>query len=98
MLRLSPRVSTAGSVTDVDYAKSDKTRSFQASKALFFNNSSGVGTSYTINSGTVVDWYDQQQLALNTPIYWNTIAGKPVDSNYSDQRSGGGDAIHVAGY
>ena len=33
--------------------------------------------------------------SLNTPIYWNTIAGKPVDSNYSDQRSGGGDSIHV---
>jgi phage tail sheath protein FI len=94
-VKVISRVSSGGTVTDIDYAKSDKTRAFQASKALSFNNSAGVATDYSINSGTVSDWYDQQQLALNTPIYWNTIAGRPVDSNYSDQRSGGGDGIHV---
>ena len=43
-VKVISRVSTIGSVTDVDYAKSDKTRSFQASDTLIFNNSSGVGT------------------------------------------------------
>jgi len=89
------RVSSDGTVTDIDYQKGNGIASFDASDTLFFKNSSGISTGYSISPGTVVDWYDQQQLALNTPIYWNTIAGKPVDSNYSDTRSGGNDAIHV---
>ena len=89
-VKVISRVSSAGTVTDVDYAKSDKTRSFQ-SKALFFNNSSGVGTKHTINSGTVLTG----TINNNSHQILNLLEhhrGKPVDSNYSDQRSGGGDA------
>ena len=68
MLRLSPEFLQPGTVTDIDYAKSDKTRSFQGSKALSFNNSAGVATDYSISSGTVSDWYDQQQLTEHSNL------------------------------
>ena len=61
-VKVISRVSSAGTVTDVDYAKSDKTRSFQGSKHCSSTTPQVLVLDYTINSGTVVDWYDQQQL------------------------------------
>ena len=94
-VKVTARVSAAGTEYPIDYAKSDATRAFSASNTLIFTNSSGITTGYSVSASTAVDWYDQQTLGLNTPIYWNTIAGKPVDSNYSDSRSGGGDSMHI---
>ena len=94
-VKITARVSAAGTEYPIDYAKNDSTRAFSASDTLIFTNSSGITTGYSLAADTAVDWYDQQTLGLNTPIYWNTIAGKPVDSNFSDSRSGGGDALHI---
>ena len=94
-VKITSRVSAAGTEYPIDYAKNDSTRAFSASDVLTFTNSSGITTGYTIAAGTAVDWYDQQTLALNTPIFWNSIAGRPVDSNFSSSRSGGGDSLHV---
>ena len=94
-VKITSRVSAAGTEYPIDYAKNDSTRAFSASDTLIFTNSSGITTGYSLAADTAVDWYDQQTLGLNTPIYWNTIAGKPVDSNFSDSRSGGGDALHI---
>ena len=94
-VKITARVSAAGTETPITYAKNDSTRSFSATDTLIFTNSAGITTGYSLAAGTAVDWYDQQKLALNTPIYWNSIAGRPVDSNYSSSRSGGGDSIHV---
>ena len=94
-VKITARVSAAGTEYPIDYAKSDSTRAFSAADTLIFTNSSGITTGYSLAANTAVDWYDQQTLGLNTPIYWNTIAGKPVDSNYSDARSGGNDALHI---
>ena len=94
-VKITARVSAAGTEYPIDYAKNDSTRAFSASDVLTFTNSSGITTGYTIAAGTAVDWYDQQTLSLNTPIYWNSIAGKPVDSNFSSSRSGGGDSLHI---
>ena len=94
-VKVTARVSAAGTEYPIDYAKNDSTRAFSASDTLIFTNSSGITTGYSVSASTAVDWYDQQTLGLNTPIYWNTIAGKPVDSNFSDSRSGGGDALHI---
>ncbi len=50
--------------------------------------------SSTVDSET--DWYNEQQLDLtNTPIYWKSLAPKPVTNNYSLQRQGKNDALHV---
>ena len=94
-VKITARVSAAGTEYPIDYAKNDSTRAFSASDTLIFTNSSGITTGYSIAADTVVDWYDQQTLGLNTPIYWNSIAGRPVDSNFSSSRSGGGDSLHV---
>jgi len=94
-VKITARVSAAGTEYPIDYAKNDSTRAFSAADDLIFTNSSGITTGYSLAASTAVDWYDQQTLGLNTPIYWNTIAGKPVDSNFSDSRSGGGDALHI---
>ena len=94
-VKITARVSAAGTEYPIDYAKNDSTRAFSASDTLIFTNSSGITTGYSVSAGTAVDWYDQQTLSLNTPIYWNSIAGRPVDSNFSSSRSGGGDSLHV---
>ena len=94
-VKITARVSAAGTEYPIDYAKNDSTRAFSATDTLIFTNSSGITTGYSLAADTAVDWYDQQTLGLNTPIYWNTIAGRPVDSNFSDSRSGGGDALHI---
>ncbi len=94
-VKITARVSAAGTEYPIDYAKNDATRAFSATDTLIFTNSSGITTGYSLAADTAVDWYDQQTLGLNTPIYWNTIAGRPVDSNFSDSRSGGGDALHI---
>ena len=94
-VKITARVSAAGTEYPIDYAKNDSTRAFSASDTLIFTNSSGITTGYSIAAGTAVDWYDQQTLGLNTPIFWNSIAGRPVDSNFSNSRSGGGDSLHV---
>ena len=87
-------VTVGGTETNIDYAASSPVASFDASDTVHIMNSSG---SEVTNQpvATAVDWYDQQTLNLNTPIFWNSIAGRPVDSNFSSSRSGGGDSIHI---
>jgi len=58
-------------------------------------NTSGVGIA-TTSSYTASDWYNQQTLGLtNTTIYWNSLAPKPGTSQYTSQRSGLNDEIHM---
>ena len=93
-VKILKRVSSAGTVTEIDYQKGNALSEFTTDSDLQFFNS-GISTAYSVSPTTKNDWYDQQQLTLNTPIYWNTIAPKPVDSNFVDARSGGNDAIHI---
>jgi hypothetical protein len=58
--------------------------------------SSATSTASTITSATFSDWYNQQTLGLtNTTIYWKSIAEKPNTSQYSSERSGRNDEIHI---
>ena len=85
-----------GVETAINYSKNNtSSTAFPATADLLFKNSSGSAIGYAVTSTSSVDWYDQQQLALNTPINWNTIAGRPVDSNYAGQRQASADSIHV---
>ena len=93
-VKVLKRVSSAGTVTEVDYQKDNPLNSFTTDTALQFFNA-GISTAYSVTAASEVDWYDQQQLDLNTPIYWNTIAPKPVDSNFASSRSGGNDGLHI---
>ena len=96
-LKVTARVSTAGTVYPIDYAQSDASKSFEAGDSLWFTDNSGNNISAgTTTAQTVVDWYDQQTLGLtNSTVYWKNVASKPLDSNYSSSRSGGNDSLHV---
>ena len=93
-VKVIKRVSSAGTVTEIDYQKGNALNSFTTDSTLSFFNS-GISTAYSVSPTTENDWYDQQQLTLNTPIYWNTIAPRPVDSNFVSSRSGKNDGIHI---
>jgi phage tail sheath protein FI len=96
-VKIVSRVSAAGTETATTYAQGSSIDSFLASDSISFVNNSGIATGSSATATTVVDWYDQQTLGLtNSVIYWKSIAPKPVSNNYSLQRNGKNDAIHVA--
>ena len=85
-----------GVETAIDYSKNNtSSTAFPATADLLFKNSAGSAIGYAVTATSAVDWYDQQQLGLNTPINWNTIAGRPVDSNFAGQRQASADSLHV---
>jgi len=97
-------VDTAGTETKVEYAQLSQLRSFKPSTSggsLTVNVLTNAGvatTSVTVNTGTnpILDWYDQQTLSLtNTSIFWRSIAPKPGTSQYSIDRNGKSDEIHI---
>jgi phage tail sheath protein FI len=96
-VKIVSRVSAAGTETATAYAQGSAIDSFLSSDSIRFVNNSGITTGSSATASTVVDWYDQQTLGLtNSVIYWKSIAPKPVSNNYSIQRNGKNDAIHVA--
>ena len=65
------------------------------SNSIIIGSTAGTGIS-TITSAIFVDWYNQQTLGLtNTTIYWKSIAEKPKTSQYSSERSGRNDELHI---
>ena len=88
-------VSTAGTVTDVNYQQFNNAAAFKESDVLTISDSSQTFSS-TVTGGAVKDWYDDQTLNLaNSTIFWKSIAPRPVDNQYVTQRKGKNDAIHV---
>jgi len=95
-IKVLSRVSAAGTETPVTYAQGNSIQSFEAADTLYFVNNSGINTGSTASAVTVVDWYDQQTLGLtNSIIYWKSIAPKPASNNYSVQRNGKNDSMHI---
>ena len=65
------------------------------SNSILVSSAATAGVA-TFNSVTLSDWYNQQTLGLtNTKIYWKSIAEKPKTSQYSSERSGRNDEIHI---
>ena len=55
----------------------------------------GVDNGHTLESGDILDWYDEQTLGLtNSKVYWKSIAEKPSTSEFASQRSSRNDEIH----
>ena len=99
-VKIVSRVSSAGTETKISYSNSDPVSSIEVSDTVFFVNNSGINTGALGQTGTSavtsVDWYDQQTLGLtNSTVYWRSIAPKPVTNNYSLDRQGKNDALHV---
>ena len=91
-------VSTAGSITAVDYAEGVTGQAFPSTATIYSHSSTGAAaTAFSVTNA--VDWYDQQTLGLtNSTVYWKNIAPKPVTSRYSSERSGQNDTLHIAIY
>jgi len=97
-VKIVSRVSTAGVETLINYAQGNASASFEATDSIKFINNSGIstGNNSVTASTSSVDWYDEQQLDLtNTPIYWKSIAPKPLSNNYVLERQGKNDALHI---
>ena len=99
-VKITSRVSYAGTETAIDYAESDPARSFESADTVYFVNNSGINTGPAANTtwstSSIADWYDQQTLGLtNSTVYWKTIASKPVTSNYVSERQGANDSLHL---
>ena len=95
-VKIVSRVSGAGTETAINYVELNSLASFESGDSLFFVNNSGNNTGSTGTATTVTDWYDQQTLGLtNSTVYWKQIASKPISNQYSVERNGKNDAMHI---
>jgi len=87
-------VSTAGTVTTIDYQPSG-VYTFGTTENLTVRNSSSTGIATSAVS-SAIDWFDQQSITLsNGSISWNTIADRPSTSDYAGSRSSRFDELHI---
>jgi hypothetical protein len=55
-----------------------------------------VAEATDLSVASITDWYNQQTLNLqNSTIFWRSIAEKPKTTEYTSQRNGKNDALHV---
>jgi hypothetical protein len=98
-VKIVSRVATGSTVEQlVEYRDGDQLTSIVSGSTITVTNSVGAAqTTQTLAADSVVDWYDQQKLELvNTTIYWNSIAPKPISSEFAAERNGRNDSIHIA--
>jgi hypothetical protein len=99
--RVSTAGTTAGTETRVEYAEGSTQASYLTSSTIRFINNSGITTGSTaglagVTPVSVSDWYENQTLGLtNATIFWRELAPKPTTSQYTAQRQGYGDGLHV---
>jgi hypothetical protein len=99
--RVSTAGTTAGTETRVEYAEGSTQASYLTSSTIRFINNSGITTGSTaglagVTPVSVSDWYENQTLGLtNATIFWRELAPRPTTSQYTAQRQGYGDGLHV---
>lgn len=70
--------------------------STQNSDFYIMSTSGVVQAELTSDGATVSDWYDTQTLGLtNSNIFWKSVAPKPETSQYSSERGGSNDEVHI---
>jgi phage tail sheath protein FI len=95
-VKITSVVSSTNTETPVTYAEGSQLRSFLTNNTISIYNSSGVGVA-TTTASVVKDWFNEQVIPLsNSTIYWKSIAPKPTTNQYSLERNGRNDTIHVA--
>ena len=99
-VKILSRVSSAGTETKINYAEGSTFSSYLTTSSLRFVNNSGITTGLSaataITPASVTDWYESQTLGLtNATIFWRSIAPKPVSNQYTLERDGYGDGLHV---
>ena len=99
--RVSTAGTTAGTETRIEYAEGSTQASYLTSSTIRFINNSGITTGSTaglagVTPVSVSDWYENQTLGLtNATIFWRELAPRPTTSQYTAQRQGYGDGLHV---
>jgi hypothetical protein len=95
-VKVLSRVSSAGTETKINYAEGSSFASYLETNTLGFVNNSGISTGSTVTAATVTDWYENQTLGLsNATIFWKSIAPKPTSNQYTLERNGYGDGLHI---
>ena len=95
-VKVLSHVSSAGTVTDVDYQPSG-VYAFAGSGDVSITKNNEI-TSYGSTSYTArQDWFDQQTVGLTTTssVNWNTLAPRPGTSAYAAARNSRFDEVHV---
>ena len=98
--RVSTAGTTSGTETKITYGEGSTSASYLTTSALTFVNNSGIATGGSattpITPTSVTDWYENQTLGLtNATIFWRELAPKPTTSQYTAQRQGYGDGLHI---
>ena len=98
--RVSAAGTTAGTETKINYAEGSSFASYLTTSSLRFVNNSGIttGNSATaaVTPASVTDWYESQTLGLtNATIFWRSLAPRPTSNQYTLERQGYGDGLHV---
>ena len=98
--RVSTAGTTSGTETKITYGEGSTSASYLTTSALTFVNNSGIATGGSattpVTPTSVTDWYESQTLGLtNATIFWRELAPKPTTSQYTAQRQGYGDGLHV---
>jgi hypothetical protein len=98
--RVSTAGTTSGTETKITYGEGSTSASYLTTSALTFVNNSGIATggsaTAAVTPTSVTDWYESQTLGLtNATIFWRELAPKPTTNQYTDQRQGHGDGLHV---
>ena len=98
--RVSTAGTTSGTETKITYGEGSTSASYLTTSTLTFVNNSGIATGGSATTPVtptfVTDWYESQTLGLtNATIFWRSIAPKPTTSQYTVQRQGYGDGLHI---
>jgi hypothetical protein len=98
--RVSAAGTTAGTETKINYAEGSSFASYLTTSSLRFVNNSGITTggsaTAAVTPASVTDWYESQTLGLtNATIFWRSLAPKPISNQYTLERQGYGDGLHV---
>ena len=98
--RVSSAGTTAGTETTINYAEGSSFASYLTTSSLRFVNNSGITTggsaTAAVTPASVTDWYESQTLGLtNATIFWRSLAPKPISNQYTLERQGYGDGLHV---
>ena len=94
--RVSAAGTTAGTETKINYAEGSSFASYLTTSSLRFVNNSGTSVGDIVTPTSVTDWYENQKLGLtNAVIFWRSLAPKPISNQYTLERQGYGDGLHV---
>ena len=95
-VKITAKVSSAGTETKVSYVEYDPLASFSAGSNLNIVDNAGIITGTTGAATSVTDWYNAQTLGLtNSTVYWKQLAPKPSSNQYVTDRDGKNDALHI---